>query len=156
MTEGPAGPRVGVGGVVVHDGRVLLIRRGKPPLLGRWIIPGGTVELGETLEQALVREMEEETGLRVRPGELLCLFDHIERDAGRVRYHYVIADYLCELESGTLRAGSDALEAAFVAPRELPAYDLPPKALEVIRAALARASARLRDPGSGEVTPAPC
>lgn len=142
MSGGPHVPSVGVGGVVVHDGRVLLIRRGKPPLFGRWIIPGGTVELGETLEQALVREMEEETGLRVRPGELLTLFDRIERDGERVLYHYVIADYLCEIESGTLRAGSDALEAAFVAPDELHAFDLPAKALEVIDAALARVAAR--------------
>lgn len=138
----PAGPRVGVGGVVVQAGKVLLIRRGKPPLAGRWSIPGGTVEWGETLEQALVREMEEETGLRVRPGELLALFDRIERDGQRVHYHYVIADYLCDAVSGTLCAGSDALEAAFVTPAELPAYDLPPEALEIIAGALERHAAR--------------
>ena len=91
----PAAPVVGVGGVVVRDGQVLLIRRGKPPLYGRWVVPGGTVELGETLEEALVREMEEETSLRVEPIEVLTVFDRIERDGERVVYHYVIVDYLC-------------------------------------------------------------
>ena len=91
----PAAPVVGVGGVVVRDGRVLLIRRGKPPLYGRWVVPGGTVELGETLEEALVREMEEETCLRVEPIEVLTVFDRIEREGERVVYHYVIVDYLC-------------------------------------------------------------
>ena len=75
-------PVVGVGGVVVRDGRALLIRRGKPPLLGRWMIPGGTVEVGETLVEALVREMEEETGLRVEPQQVLTVVDRIERDGG--------------------------------------------------------------------------
>jgi 8-oxo-dGTP diphosphatase len=133
---------VGVGGVVVHEGRVLLIRRGKEPLKGRWIVPGGTVELGETLEDALVRELQEETGLTVRPLELLTVFDRIERDASGVSYHYVIADYLCEVVSGTPQAGSDAQEVAFATPRELAAYDVPEKGVEVIRDGLARAAAR--------------
>jgi mutator protein MutT len=127
---------VGVGGVVVVDGRVLLIRRAKPPLLGRWSIPGGTVELGETLEQALAREMEEETGLEVEPIELLTVFDRIERDGGEVVFHYVIADYLCRRLSGEARAGSDALEVAWAGPEELKHYDLTPKALEVVSEAL--------------------
>ena len=134
---------VGVGGVLVHEGRVLLIRRGKEPLLGRWVVPGGTVERGETLEAALVREMKEETDLRVRPVELLTVFDRIERDrGGEVTYHYVILDYLCEYLSGTARAGSDALEVAFARPEELEAFDLPEKALEVVQDGFARASAR--------------
>jgi mutator protein MutT len=127
---------VGVGGVVVVDGRVLLIRRAKPPLLGRWSIPGGTVELGETLEEALAREMEEETGLEVEPIELLTVFDRIERDGGEVVFHYVIADYLCRRLSGEARAGSDALEVAWAGPEELEHYDLTPKALEVVSEAL--------------------
>ena len=101
----PAAPVVGVGGVVVRDGRVLLIRRGKAPLYGRWVVPGGTVELGETLEEALVREMEEETSLRVEPIEVLTVFDRIERDGERVVYHYVIVDYLCRWLSGEAKAG---------------------------------------------------
>jgi mutator protein MutT len=133
---------VGVGGVVVHDGRVLLIRRGKEPLKGRWVVPGGTLELGETLEQALVRELEEETGLTVRPLELLTVFERIERAEEGFAYHYVIVDYLCELVSGTPRAGSDALEVALVAPEDLASFDLPPKALEVVQDGLGRLAAR--------------
>ena len=131
-----------MGGVLIQDDRVLLIRRGKEPLRGRWVVPGGTVELGETLEQALVRELQEETGLRVAPLEVLTVFDRIHREGGMVSYHYVIVDYLCALEGGVLCAGSDALEAAF-APRErLVEYDLPAKALEVVEQAFSRLAAR--------------
>lgn len=136
----PAAPVVGVGGVVVRDGRVLLIRRGKAPLYGRWVVPGGTVELGETLEEALVREMEEETSLRVEPIEVLTVFDRIERDGERVVYHYVIVDYLCRWLSGEAKAGSDALDAAWATPEQLAGYDLPPKALEVVQDAFRRGS----------------
>jgi ADP-ribose pyrophosphatase len=121
-----------VGGVLVHGGRVALIRRGKEPLRGRWVIPGGTVELGETLEEALVREMREETGLEVRTGSLLTVFDRIQRDARGVAYHYVIVDFACSYVSGELMAGSDAEAAAFVAPGDLHRYELPAKALEVV------------------------
>jgi 8-oxo-dGTP diphosphatase len=100
----PRHPRIGVGGVVVADGRVLLARRAKPPLLGRWSIPGGTVELGETLQEALVREMVEETGLVVEPLEVLTVFDRIERDGENVLFHHVIVDYLCRLLAGDARA----------------------------------------------------
>jgi 8-oxo-dGTP diphosphatase len=129
---------VGVGGVVVRDGKVLLIRRGKEPLKGRWVIPGGTVELGETLEQAVAREMREETGIEVRPREVVLVFDRIERDGDRVLYHYVVVDYLCEDLGGSLQAGSDAAEAAFVGPAELERYDLPPAALDLVRRFLGR------------------
>ena len=136
----PTAPVVGVGGVVVRDGKVLLIRRGKEPLYGRWVVPGGTVELGETLEQALVREMSEETGLEVEPLEVLTVFDRIEREGERVVYHYVIVDYLCRWLSGQAAAASDALDVAWASPGELPGYDLPPKALEVVKDALRRAA----------------
>ena len=136
-----AAPVVGVGGVVVRDGRALLIRRGKEPLYGRWVVPGGTVELGETLEEALVREMEEETGLHVEPVEILTVFDRIQREDGRVVYHYVIVDYLCRWRSGEARAASDALEVAWTSAAELPGYDLPAKALEVVRGALLKGGA---------------
>jgi 8-oxo-dGTP diphosphatase len=128
----PARPVVGVGAVVVHEGRVLLIRRGKEPLRGRWLVPGGTVEWGETLEDALVREVQEETGLTVRPREMVAVLDRIHQEQGEVRYHFVIVDYLCDWVSGTLLAGSDAEEAALVPVAELPAYDVPEEALEVI------------------------
>jgi 8-oxo-dGTP diphosphatase len=137
----PAAPVVGVGGVVVRDGRVLLVRRGKEPLYGRWTVPGGTVELGETLEEAVIREMEEETGLRVEPVEVLTVFDRIDRDGERVRHHHVIVDYFCRWRSGEAGAASDALEVAWASAEELPRYDLPPKALEVVRNALLRADA---------------
>jgi 8-oxo-dGTP diphosphatase len=133
-------PSIGVGGVLIHEGRVLLIRRGKEPLRGRWVVPGGTVEVGETLETALVREMEEETGIRVKPADLLTVFDRIQREGGRVLYHYVIVDYLCDYVSGAPRAGSDAEAVALVTPGDLPDYDLPAKALEVVRDAFRRRS----------------
>jgi len=133
-------PAVGVGAVLIHRGKVLLIRRGKEPLRGRWVIPGGTVEVGETLHEALVREIEEETGIVVRPLDVVTVFDRIERDAGAVRYHYVIVDYLCAYVSGEPRAASDAEAVAFVAKGELPAYDLPDKALEVVLEGFRRAA----------------
>jgi ADP-ribose pyrophosphatase YjhB (NUDIX family) len=130
---------VGVGAVVVHAGKVLLVKRGKPPLRGRWTVPGGTVELGETLERALVREIFEETGLVVRPRGPLGIFDKIRHESGRVRYHYVIVDFLCDYVSGAARAGSDARELAFVSPEELPAYRLAGAALRVVLEGLRRA-----------------
>ncbi|HEX9188455.1 MAG TPA: NUDIX hydrolase [Vicinamibacteria bacterium] len=138
----PTAPAVGVGGVLVHEGRVLLIRRGKEPLFGRWVVPGGTVELGETLQDALVREMQEETGLLVEPLEVLCVFDRIERVGDRVAYHYVIVDYLCRYVSGEARAASDALEVAWATPDDLARYDLPAKALEVVGDAFRRGCRR--------------
>jgi 8-oxo-dGTP diphosphatase len=133
--EPPRRPVVGVGAVVVHEGRVLLIRRGKEPLRGRWLVPGGTVEWGETLEEAVVRELEEETGLVVRPRELLAVLDRIHRagdSESEVAHHYVIVDYLCDWVSGTLRAGSDAEEAAWVPVADLAGYDVPEAALAVV------------------------
>jgi ADP-ribose pyrophosphatase YjhB (NUDIX family) len=128
----PDRPYVGVGGVVLIGGRVVLIRRGKEPLRGRWVIPGGTVELGETLQEALVREMKEETGLVVRPREIVLVFDRIQREGSEVEYHYVIIDYACDYVSGELQAGSDADEVALVAPDEIGGYDLPPQALDLV------------------------
>ena len=106
--EYPEAPLVGVGAVIVEDGRVLLVRRGTEPMLGQWTLPGGMLELGEALTAGVVREVREETGLTVEPLELIELFDRIHRDGKRVRYHYVIADYLCRVAGGALRAASDA------------------------------------------------
>ena len=127
---------------------MLLIRRGKEPLRGRWVVPGGTVELGETLEDALVREMKEETDLEVAPVEVLTVFDRIQREAGLVSYHYVIVDYLCRYVSGEARAGSDAEALAWATRDELAGYDLPAKALEVVAQAFERAEALARKPGA--------
>jgi len=142
-------PAVGVGAVLIHEGRVLLIKRGKEPLRGRWVVPGGTVELGETLEQALVREVEEETGLVVRPIEVVLVFDRIERDGEAVRYHYVIVDYLCDYVSGSPRAASDAEEVAFVAREDLPRYALPERALQVVLDGFGRTERRGRGLAKG-------
>lgn len=106
--EFPQTPLIGVGAVVVHEGRVLLVCRGSEPLKGHWTLPGGLLELGESVVEGVVREVREETGLTVEPIELVELVDRIYREGGRVRYHYLIADYLCRVTGGELRAASDA------------------------------------------------
>ena len=106
--EFPTAPLVGVCAVVVSEGRVLLVRRGTEPLKGEWSLPGGMLELGESLTDGVVREVLEETGLVVEPLELVELLDRIYSEAGRVKYHYVIADYLCRVTGGQLQASSDA------------------------------------------------
>jgi 8-oxo-dGTP diphosphatase len=106
--EFPECPLVGVGAVVVDNNRVLLVRRGTEPLRGHWSLPGGVLELGESLTGGLIREVREETGLEVEPIELVELLDRIHREGERVRFHYVIADYLCRVTGGELDAASDA------------------------------------------------
>jgi ADP-ribose pyrophosphatase YjhB (NUDIX family) len=106
--EFPAAPLVGVGAIVVDKGRVLLVCRGREPMKGHWTLPGGVLELGESLADGVKREVAEETGLEVEPIELIELLDRIHRKGEKVRYHYVIADYLCRVTGGELRAASDA------------------------------------------------
>ncbi len=130
--EYPDRPLVGVGGVVVHRNRVLLIQRGGEPLKGEWSIPGGMLELGEPLEAAARRELKEETGLEVEPLEVLKVFDRIMREGARVRYHYVIVDYACRLKGGRLAPASDVLEARWVRRQDLPQYHLSKKATAVV------------------------
>jgi len=108
VREFPEAPLVGVGAVIVHEGRVLLVQRGREPLKGHWSLPGGMVELGESLQAGVIREVQEETGLLVEPVELIELLDRIHREGERIRYHYVIADYLCRVTGGDLKAASDA------------------------------------------------
>lgn len=105
-------PLVGVGAIIVEDDRVVLVKRGHPPLAGEWSIPGGVLEVGEILREAAVREAMEETGLTVEPGELLGVFDRVLRDPdGRTRYHYVLIDFLCRRISGEPHGAGDAEEA---------------------------------------------
>ncbi len=116
----PAAPVPAVGALVVHDGAVLLVRRGRAPSRGVWAVPGGRVELGETLAEAAEREVCEETGVRVRAGEPVWSFDSVVRDEeGRVVFHYVIVDLLADYVAGEPRARDDALEARWARPEEL-------------------------------------
>jgi 8-oxo-dGTP diphosphatase len=158
--EYPDRPVVGVGGVVIEKGRALLIRRGSEPLLGHWSIPGGTLELGESLEQGVIRELKEETGLTVRIVEMIEVFDRIYEDevdaaGGEMvespgaaakkrgpRFHYVIIDYLCQRIDGDAKARSDVTDVAFATEDELEKYALTETATRILRKAFAMERAR--------------
>jgi 8-oxo-dGTP diphosphatase len=148
--EYPERPVVGVGGVIIQDGRALLIRRGSEPLRGEWSIPGGTLELGESLQEGVARELREETGLVVRVLELIEVFDRIfldessrssERKPGP-RFHFVIVDYLCERIGGDLCAASDVTDVVFASEDELGQYRLTETATRVLKKAFAMARVR--------------
>jgi 8-oxo-dGTP diphosphatase len=131
--EYPENPLVGVGAVIVQNNRVLLIRRGHAPLLGEWSLPGGVLECGETLREATTREAREETGLVVETSVLLGVYERVVRsDDGRVRYHYVLIDFLCGVSGGNLSAGSDAADVRWFTREELSGLDLPDDTREVI------------------------
>jgi 8-oxo-dGTP diphosphatase len=132
--EYPDVPLVAVGAIVMKDGCVLLVRRGQPPSEGLWAIPGGRVELGETLQEAARREIREETGLTICAGDPVHTFDVILRDkAGRVQFHYVIVDLLADYVSGVLRPGDDAQEVRWVTPEQLEELPVNQSTLEVLR-----------------------
>ena len=129
----PAAPVPAVGAVVMHDGAVLLVRRGRAPARGVWAVPGGRVELGETLVEAVEREVREETGVRVRAGDPVWSFDSVVRDEeGRVAYHYVIVDLLAEYVAGEPRARDDALEARWTRPEEFSRLPVSGPTLELL------------------------
>jgi 8-oxo-dGTP diphosphatase len=128
---------LGAAAVVIHDGRVVLIRRGQAPSAGEWSIPGGAVELGESIESALRREVREETGLDIAVGRFLEVFERVEHDDdGAVRFHFVVLDYAATVISGTLCAGDDAADVALVDPADLDRYALADTVRRVISAAM--------------------
>ena len=136
--EYPEAPIVGVGAVVIDGTRVLLVRRGQEPLKGEWSLPGGALELGETLQQGVVREVLEETGLSVAPGGIIEILDRITQDevSGRVRYHYVLIDFVCHVTGGALCPATDAEEVRWVERDQLEnSYRLAPVTLAVIEKA---------------------
>jgi ADP-ribose pyrophosphatase YjhB (NUDIX family) len=129
----PAGPVAAVGAVVWKGDRVLLIRRGKAPRKGFWSLPGGRQDWGETVHEAVAREIREETGVTIRIVDLAAVVDLIHRDdAGMIEHHFTVIDVVAEWESGEAVAGDDAAEVAWAAPEDLAGYDLTPKMLEVI------------------------
>jgi ADP-ribose pyrophosphatase YjhB (NUDIX family) len=132
----PARPILGVGAIILERDRVLLVERGNPPLAGYWSLPGGVLEVGETLVEGVEREVLEETGLVVRAAGVVQIFERIMRDdAGKPEYHYVLVDYLCRVTGGNLAAASDAARAAWVSRRDLPHYKITEGTLPVIEKA---------------------
>jgi ADP-ribose pyrophosphatase len=126
--------RVGVGAVIIRDGLVLLVKRGREPAKGLWAVPGGAVEPGETLQAAAEREIFEETGVVIRAGEPIFAFDLIEKDeTGALKFHYVIVDLRAEYVSGEPVAADDAADARWLAPRDLDSLDVVPVTLELLR-----------------------
>jgi len=135
----PERPVVGVGAVVLDGPRVLLIKRGHPPLKGHWSLPGGGVEVGETLEEAVAREVLEETGLTIEVGPIVEVLDRISRDAdGRVEHHFVLVDFVCRASGGTLGCASDADAAEWVSLDALTRYGVAAVTVDVIRKAAGR------------------
>jgi len=139
--EYPKCPLVGVGAIIVSNDRVVLVKRGRAPLLGEWSIPGGLLETGETLRQGAEREALEETGLVVRATELLGVFERrVPDDEKRIRYHYVLIDFLCEVISGELKAAGDADDARWFSLTEISELALPDDTAAVIRTAFTKAA----------------
>lgn len=139
MRTYPPRPVVGVGAIVLDAGRVLLIKRAHEPLKGQWSLPGGGVELGETLEAATAREVREETGLDVEVGPIVDVIDRIDSDAdGRVAHHFVLVDFVCRPSGGVLRAASDADAAEWVSLDALTRYGVADITVSVIRKAASR------------------
>ena len=135
--EYPEAPVISVGGLVVRQGEFLLTKRGKEPLKDIWTLPGGAVELGERLEQAIVREIKEECNIDVHPLGIIEVFEQIFKDnAGRVRFHYVIVDFLLEYRGGEARPQSDTAELAWLTLDELSRYNTPERAIKVIKRGL--------------------
>jgi 8-oxo-dGTP diphosphatase len=127
-------PRVGVGAIVIHDSRILLVKRASAPGKGFWAIPGGLVELGETVREAAEREILEETGITIRAKEAFYVFDFIDRDAeGEIKYHYIIIDFLADYLDGEPRAADDVSDARWAAPEETGTLNLSPTTRKLLQ-----------------------
>ena len=123
--EYPKHPIVGVGAIIIQNGKILIVRRGSEPGKGKWSVPGGLVELGETVKQTVVREVKEECGLDVEVDELIDVVDSMTFDEnGKLKYHFVILDFFVKLKGGELKPGDDAKEALWVPLEEVEKYDL--------------------------------
>jgi ADP-ribose pyrophosphatase len=132
--EYPDQPRVAVGAIVFKDKQVLLVRRGKPPARDLWAIPGGSVEIGETLRRAAEREIFEETGITIQALEPVFTFDYIERDEfGCARFHYVIVDLTADYVRGEPRAGDDAADARWVSSQEMATLKISSKTRQLLK-----------------------
>lgn len=141
--EYPEQPAIGVGAVIVENGRVLVVQRGNDPGAGMWAFPGGRLELGETLAEAAAREAREETGLIVEPGEVIAVAELIETDEEeRVRFHYVLIDLLARPIGGTLQAGDDSLDVRWIGLEDVDHLPMPPRMAEVIRQVLTESEPR--------------
>lgn len=137
MSIYPSAPKVGIGIVLIKNDEVLLVRRGKPPGVGQWSLPGGKQELGETAEETARRELREETGLECGPLVLAAHVDSIHRDArGRIEFHYTILDFAARYVGGEAVAGDDVREVAWARPEEFDRYELWSEARRIIAAAL--------------------
>jgi 8-oxo-dGTP diphosphatase len=133
--EYPQRPIVGVGAIVVREGKVLLVKRAAPPSRGLWAIPGGSLELGETLQSGAEREILEETGIRIRAGAPIYAFDFLEYDASdRLQYHFVVVDMEAEYVAGEVQAADDALDARWVSPEDLEGMPVSINTLKILRA----------------------
>ena len=139
--EYPEMPYVGVGAIIIENGRVVLIKRGHAPLLGEWSIPGGVLEVGEMLREAAVREAREETGLNIEAGELLGVYDRVLRDdRGRTMHHYVLVDFLCRRVSGDISAADDAIDVGWFTREEVETLGLAKETAEVIHLGFEKAN----------------
>jgi 8-oxo-dGTP diphosphatase len=142
--EYPDAPLVGVGAIIIEQDRVMLVKRAHPPLAGEWSIPGGALEMGETLRQAAAREALEETGLTVEVGELLGVYDRILRDDdGCIQYHYVLIDFLCRRIAGEPEAAGDAAEARWFSRGEVAPLSLAQDTAEVIKLGFEKSGSRV-------------
>lgn len=134
MRRYPENPIIGVGGIVLKNESMLLVKRGNPPNRGQWGVPGGCLELGETLKEGVAREVREECGIEIQVGELFDIFEIIEKDArGVMEFHYVLLDFMAEHKSGIPASGDDADACSFIPLKSICNYDLTPGVVELLK-----------------------